>query len=69
MMRGIASALPSGDPRRRDLLRASEAHEAAGMRGVTGDHYAGAHWLGSFAVYLLSDRGLSRAEPAAILPP
>lgn len=69
MLRGIAMALPPGDPRRRDLLRASEAHEAAGMRGVTGDHYAGAHWLGSFAIYLLSDRGLSRAEPAAILPP
>jgi len=69
MLRGIASALPAGDPRRRDLLRSSEAHEAAGMAGVTSDHYAGAHWLGSFAVYLLSDRGLSRAEPAAILAP
>ncbi len=69
MMRGVAAALPPGDPRRRDLARAADAHEAAGMAGVTGDHYAGAHWLGSFAVYLLSDRGLSRAEPAAILAP
>lgn len=69
MLRGIASALPDDDPRRRDGLRAAAAHEAAGMMGVTGDHYAGAHWLGSFAVYLLSDRGLSRAEPAAILGP
>ena len=68
MMRGLASALPPTDPRRRELVRAADAHEAAGMAGVTGDHYAGAHWLGSFAVYLLSDRGLSRAEPSAILP-
>ena len=68
MLRGIASALPASDPRRRELARASAAHEAAGMAGVTGDHDAGAHWLGSFAVYLLSDRGLSRAEPSAILP-
>ncbi len=68
MLRGIAAALPATDPRRGELTRASAAHEAAGMAGVTGDHYAGAHWLGSFAVYLLSDRGLSRAEPSAILP-
>jgi hypothetical protein len=69
MLRGTASALAADDPRRAPLVRAAEAHEAAGMAGVTGDHYAGAHWLGSFAVYLLSDRGLSRAEPAAILAP
>ena len=69
MMRGIATALPAADPRRRELARASAAHEAAGMAAVTADHYAGAHWLGSFAVYLLSDRGLSRAEPTAILAP
>ncbi len=69
MLRGIASALPGSHPHRRDALRAASAHESAGMAGVNGDHYAGAHWLGSFAVYLLSDRGLSRAEPAAILAP
>jgi hypothetical protein len=69
MLRGIASSLPPGDPGRRDALRAADAHETAGMAGVTGDHYAGAHWLGSFAVYLLSDRGLSRAGPTAILAP
>lgn len=67
MLRGIGAALAGDDPRRGPLLRAAEAHEAAGMAGVAGDHYAGAHWLGSFAVYLLSDRGLSRAEPTAIL--
>ena len=69
MLRGIAAALPAEDGRRRELARAAAAHEAAGMPAVTTDHYAGAHWLGSFAVYLLSDRGLSRAEPTAILAP
>jgi hypothetical protein len=69
MMRGIAGALPAHHPGRAELLRRSVAHESAGMAGVTGDHYAGAHWLGSFAVYLLSDRGLSAAGPPAILAP
>lgn len=69
MLRGVASSLPAGDPARQGALRAAAAHEAAGMAGVTADHYAGAHWLGSFAVYLLSDRGLSRPEPTAILAP
>jgi hypothetical protein len=68
MLRGIASALAPSDAQRA-ALRAATAHENAGMTGVTSDHYAGAHWLGSFAVYLLSDRGLSRAEPTAILAP
>ncbi|HLU68140.1 MAG TPA: DUF2891 domain-containing protein [Kofleriaceae bacterium] len=68
MMRGIASALPPGE-RRAELHRRAEAHERAGLVGVTGEHYAGAHWLGSFAVYLLSDRGLSAAGPAVILAP
>jgi hypothetical protein len=31
--------------------RLAEAHAAAGLAGVSGAHYAGAHWLGSFAVY------------------
>jgi len=30
----------------------------AGLRSVTGEHYEGGHWLGSFAVYLSTGRGL-----------
>jgi Protein of unknown function (DUF2891) len=56
MMRGIALALPDG-VRRAALLAAAAEHESAGLEGVDGRHYAGGHWLGSFAVYLLSDRG------------
>jgi len=31
---------------------------------VTGEHYEGGHWLGSFAVYLSSGRGLAAPAPA-----
>jgi len=27
---------------------------------VTGKHYEGGHWLGSFAVYLVTRRGISQ---------
>jgi hypothetical protein len=27
---------------------------------VTGEHYEGGHWLGTFAVYLTSQAGLQR---------
>jgi hypothetical protein len=57
MMRGIALALPAEHPRRAPLLAASARHEAAGLQGVESRHYAGTHWLGSFALYLLTDRG------------
>lgn len=33
----------------------AEAHAAVGLAAVTGEHYEGGHWLGTFAVYLLSD--------------
>jgi hypothetical protein len=29
-------------------------HAEAGLEGVTGEHYEGGHWLGTFAVYLLT---------------
>lgn len=58
MLEGISSALPPGDPRIPALAAAAEAHRAAGLSSVTGEHYAGGHWLGTFAVYLLSRRGI-----------
>jgi hypothetical protein len=54
MLRGIASGLPGGDPRRRALAQAADRHAQAALPAVTGEHYEGGHWLGSFAVYLLS---------------
>jgi len=52
MLFGIARGLPDGDERRLRLLTAAEAHRDAGLAAVTGEHYEGGHWLGTFAVYL-----------------
>lgn len=60
MLEGILSALPADDKRRSSLTAAAEAHRRAGLAAVTGAHYEGGHWLGSFAVYLVTQRGLSR---------
>jgi hypothetical protein len=32
----------------------------AGVASVTGAHYEGGHWVGCFAVYLVTARGLSK---------
>lgn len=58
MLEGIASGLPDADPRRRALLAAADTHAASGLAAVTGEHYAGGHWLGSFATYLTTRRGI-----------
>ncbi len=58
MLEGILSALPVDDPRRPALQAAADAHRHAGLAAVTGEHYEGGHWLGSFAVYLTTRRGI-----------
>jgi len=58
MLIGIASALPKDDKRLPAIVAAAEAHERAGLASVTGEHYEGGHWLGSFAVYLVTQRGI-----------
>ena len=60
MLEGIISALPESDPRRPALMATAEAHRRAGLAAVTGAHYEGGHWLGSFAVYLVTRRGLGK---------
>ncbi len=58
MLEGIISALPANDARRGALKAAADAHRRAGLAAVTGEHYEGGHWLGSFAVYLTTKRGI-----------
>ena len=58
MLEGIASGLPAADPRLAALRAAADAHRESGLRSVTGAHYEGGHWLGSFATYLVTGRGL-----------
>ena len=59
MLEGSVDGLSGDDPRRAALLAAAKTHREAGLKAVTGEHYAGGHWLGSFAVYLVTRRGHS----------
>ena len=59
MLEGIAHGLEAGD-RRVAVLRALAAtHGQAALPAVTGEHYEGGHWLGTFAVYLTSGAGIA----------
>ncbi len=58
MLEGIAAGLPDGDPRVASLRAVATAHRASGLGAVTYERYEGGHWLGSFAVYLVTGRGL-----------
>jgi len=60
MLEGIVSALPPDDLRRDALSAAADEHRCAGLAAVTGAHYEGGHWLGSFAVYLTTRRGIQQ---------
>jgi Protein of unknown function (DUF2891) len=54
MLERIAAALPPTDARVASLRVTSKLHAEDGLRAVSGAHYEGGHWLGTFAVYLLS---------------
>ena len=59
MLEGIAAALDENDARRTAILKVANAHRKAGVNSVINDlHYMGSHWLGSFATYLETKRGL-----------
>lgn len=59
MIEGIMHALPANDKRVPVLKRALNAHRDAGLNAVLSDmHYMGSHWLGSFAAYLETKRGI-----------
>jgi hypothetical protein len=62
MLEGILSALPHDDRRGAALQAAADAHRRAGLAAVTGAHYEGGHWLGSFAVYLTTQRGIQNEK-------
>jgi len=58
MLEGIAHGLKAGDRRIAVLLDAAARHGQAALPAVTGEHYEGGHWLGTYAVYLTSQAGL-----------
>jgi len=58
MLEGIAHGLGPRDARAPALLAAAARHRESALPAVTGEHYEGGHWLGTFAVYLTSQAGL-----------
>jgi hypothetical protein len=62
MLEGIASLLLPSDVRRNALTTAADEHRRAGLAAVTGEHYEGGHWLGSFAIYLTTRRGIEKSR-------
>lgn len=59
MLEGIASVLNNADARKKAINNAAATHKQAGINSVINDmHYMGSHWLGSFATYLETQRGL-----------
>lgn len=58
MLEGIAQGLPDADRRKAALLATAKRHADIALPAVTGEDYAGGHWLGTFATYLVTKRGL-----------
>jgi len=56
MLEGIARGLPDGDRRLPALRATAAAHRRVSLPAVTGEHYVGSHWLGTFALYGASAR-------------
>jgi len=52
-MKGIATALPAGDPRKKLLQQSALKHLSSALPNVVSGEYGGEHWLASFAVYAL----------------
>jgi hypothetical protein len=58
MIEGILSALPAADRRRTAMQDLAARLRNAGLDSIKSEHYEGGHWLGTFAVYLVSGRGM-----------
>jgi hypothetical protein len=65
MLDGVLGSLPAEDPRIPALTEARDVHQVHGLRGASFHSYSGAHWLGTFATYLLTRRGIAGASAPA----
>jgi hypothetical protein len=61
-LEGMANGLPASDTRRSSIKAAARRQGDSGLAAVTGEHYEGGHWLGSFATYLVTERWNTRSE-------
>jgi hypothetical protein len=62
MLEGVVAALDESAPVAMILARAAARHREAGLAAVTDGPYAATHWLGSFAMYLATRRGIAAAD-------
>lgn len=61
MLQGIVHSLPDHDDRRQSLEELSERNAHAGLSAIDENQYGGGHWLGTFAIYLITQRGIARS--------
>jgi len=54
-MRLLAEALPQGDPLIPVLMASAAQHARATLPHIANGNYEGEHWLGTFAVYMLTE--------------
>ena len=59
MLEGVASALAPASRVRAAFTQAAARHREAGLAAVGDGPYAATHWLGSFAAYLVTRRGIA----------
>jgi len=62
MMRNIGLHLPAEHPIALLLLDAAERHAQVGLQAIVDPHYAGSHWLGTFAIYMATQTGVASAD-------
>lgn len=58
MIEGIIAGLPDDDARIEMLRAAAALHRQFGLADAASNHYSSSHWLGTFAIYLMTSRGL-----------
>ena len=61
-LHGIANSLPVGSEKRKVLAKSAQQHAEAGFKYVFSGHYEGEHWLATFAIYTLTEVGVSQDE-------
>ena len=62
MLEGIIEAFIEDSEHRNQLYRLSKRNAQAGLIAIDESNYGGGHWLGTFAVYLITRRGINSNE-------
>ena len=61
MLEGIVETLPENNEQRDQLYQLSKRNAQAGLIAIDENHYEGGHWLGTFAIYLITRRGICKS--------